>query len=145
VPVADAPPAASPPPKSATARRFTPEQKAEAVRLADELGSDSEAARQSGTTSVSLKTWRKSGTTSVSLKTWRKSGHGKRPKSVNGTAENRGAKRADAHEGPQVKCPVCNAKVPIVGEPGVESRATAIREHYKTSPDCQTALRARHA
>ena len=132
MPVADAPPAASPPPKSATARRFTPEQKAEAVRLADELGSDSEAARQSGTTSVSLKTWRKSG-------------HGKRPKSVNGTAENRGAKRADAHEGPQVKCPVCNAKVPIVGEPGVESRATAIREHYKTSPDCQTALRARHA
>lgn len=115
---------------SPTQRRFTDEQKAEAVRTADDLGNDSEAARQFKTTSVSIKAWRNAG-------------HGKRTKSVNETAENRSGKQQPAHDAPQVKCPVCKDKVPIEGEPGIDSRAAALRGHYKVKPACEAELQRR--
>jgi transposase-like protein len=118
--------------KSARVRRFTDEQKTAAVRLADELGSDSKAAQESGTTSTSILNWRKQG-------------FGKKMKSVSETAPARPSAAKDAHDGPKTKCSVCQALVPIDGEVNADSRLEAIRGHYKDSPSCADALRKRHA
>ena len=109
-------------------RRYSDEEKAEAVRLADELGSDEAARKQLG---ISM----------GSIGNWRKAGHGKKPKSV--TTPRPVADSAE-HEGPKTKCSICKAKVPVVGEVNEVNRVTALREHYKESPDCSDALRRRH-
>ena len=112
-------------------RRWSDEEKANGVRLAEELGNDSAAEREIGAPAGSIHGWRKAG-------------FGKKMKSVVGTAPNPRAKEEPA-EGPTTKCSVCKASLPIEGEVGIESRPMALRAHYRTSPDCETALRARHA
>jgi transposase-like protein len=111
--------------KLATGKRYTDLEKAEAVRLADELGSDAAAARQLGTTSQSICNWRNTG-------------HGKKPQSI--SASSNGGKSKETATGPSVRCPNCKTGVPIEGDIDEVSRATAMREHYKTSPKCREAL-----
>jgi len=115
-----------------TGRRFSDEQKAEAVRMADEYGSDSKAAKECGTTATSISNWRKGG-------------HGKKRKSVVETHADGRRSKEEPGSGPSVRCPVCKFQSPITGEISPETRANALREHYKTAPDCREALRKRHA
>lgn len=111
--------------------RYSDDERAEAVRLADELGSDNAAGKQLGISGVSIGSWRRAG-------------HGKKPKSTI-TGENPRAKQPPAHDGPKTKCSVCKAKLPIEGEVGSESRLAALRAHYRDKPECEDALRKRHA
>lgn len=131
---------ATPPPEAPEApvveskgkrRRWSDDEKADGVRLADEYGNDSKAEREIGAPAGSIHGWRKAG-------------HGKKMKSVVGTAAIAQAEK-EPGGGPTTKCPVCKASVPIEGEVGIDSRPNALRKHYSTSPDCRTALRARHA
>ena len=115
-----------------SSRRYTAEEKAEAVRLADELGSDNAAGKQLGCSGVSISNWRKDG-------------HGRKFKSVTETAVPRRQAPEPAADGPSMRCPVCRKPAPIDGEINEVTKVTAMREHYKTSPDCQEALRKRRA
>ncbi len=112
--------------KALNGRRFSPEQKAEAVRLGDELGSDSAAAKQIGTTPTSIVNWRKAG-------------HGKRPEPRASASAIPGEPSTPV--GPQTKCKVCKTSVPIEGPPSQVSRVAALRRHYEDFPQCDAVTR----
>jgi transposase-like protein len=113
-------------------RRFTDEEKADAVRQADESGSDSAVAREIGCHATSIGNWRKAGL-------------GRRPKSTTEVPDKAKAKSKETAAGPTVRCPICKTGAPIEGEISEVTKAQALREHYKTKPECREALRARRA
>ena len=118
--------------KPGSRSRYTDEQKAEAVRAVDDGASTADIAKELGCHPTAIGQWRKAG-------------FGKRRRPVNETAEKRGGKQPPAHAGPQTKCSVCHAMCPIEGEVSPESRLAALRAHYKVKPECEDALRKRHA
>ena len=139
-PVEAAPvPASSGPGGPASRRRYTTEEKAEAVRLADELGSDSAAGKQLGMHGVSIGNWRRAGI-------------GKQPTASSKKAASKKAaskeaepKAAPAATSPTVKCKVCTEALPIVGEPSQVSRLAAHQAHWAAKPECGEAMRRRRA
>lgn len=118
-------------------RRYSDEEKAEAVRMADEMGSDSAAARELGMHAVSIGTWRRDG-------------HGKRPARTTGTtsgthpsAREVNVERAPA-AGPSLRCPSCREAFPIDGAADNPiAKAQAWSKHYRESPSCEETNRRR--
>jgi transposase-like protein len=98
------------------------EEKAEAVRLADETGSDREITRR-----LDL--------SQGAIARWRSEGFGRHMQTGStGSPIEKVADPRTAH--PSLRCPSCAAKFQIPGEATNVNRLRAWERHYEDSPEC---------
>jgi hypothetical protein len=110
-------------------RRYSGEEKAEAVRLAEELGADLKAENQLGVGHGNVRRWRDAG-------------FGRKPKSQ--IARPGPQAPEPPASGPSVRCPTCHAHLPLSGAPDETwARGEAFTQHYKTFPACEASNRRR--
>lgn len=109
-------------------RRFTDDQKAEAVREAEQEGYRATAIRL--------------GVADTQIHRWKREGLGKRPVAMHGDNYNNG-EAAKAAAGPAVRCPVCHVGCPVVDPSDNDEKRRVLGAHFKESPDCKETMRRR--
>jgi hypothetical protein len=111
-------------------RKFSDDDKAEAVREAEQEGYRATAVRL--------------GVADTQIHRWKREGFGKRTAAMHGDNYNNDGAKAiaiDTPSGPAIRCPVCKTGVPVTDPGDVEVKRKAMGDHYKVSPDCLTVAR----